>query len=1017
MDNMLTGLMKATCTDDVNDVKGVDSMNQSSTFISMNKVVLPHGTVNNKHRPAKASKSTMTELNPMDVPSAVCEGMLQLKEKGILCDVKLVASDDIDDLEPLNVHSIVLAAGCEFFYDIFISMDTFEFGQIFQIDGIDGYTLRTAVDFLYGVAIESEDELNLLEKGATLLNIKQAKKYLIAQRERKKNTPLVIKCPTLQIPVRKPKKPYSGDVLTVEMIRKIHNVCLLCNTSFSKCDSLTKHMCDEHDIKISNKQQASAQYEKHDDDDKMVSKILNFTEISSKPADKKSLHEESVDVFLTNVPTKVHDFTDPITSEPIACDPITCVKPVDTAKPVHLNDPSSDDDNKEDVMPLDPLSTVEQYYNTDVNPLPLLEVKQEKLMIELDDEYVFNLAGVQYLRYHSTEFALGKHIWLCHNSVVETDIQGYYICTICSQKCTRDDYLIHLKKHKEKLIPLKKTDLCQICINHRKLRNNEVNNFKLLVHLYVAHATDRYFLCTVCGRTKRREVTIVKHMTGEHGIQGTYVQLRTLQLILTPKAVNNIPDLYKSLELYTSEGEKSDWISNWCRNQFHCFYCNTEFSNQKSLIEHVKNHLLTVSENILNQSHMEEEFVLKVRNYYMDKKHKDHVSQDQYECLMCTEIFESESHLTLLSKMASMKVDQPLFYCTICKNCVVMKTTLIAHIRNIHMVHSHDIICDQCGKSFKSQLYLKNHKLTHRSKAERDLDRKYCCTICDYRSFTKYNLIGHYAKHDDKKPYLCNICGVTLKSVISLKKHHETHIPKECPRCPFKATSYDMREHLKTVHPDYVPPPSKRRYVKPYPKYSCTECDFTTPKECYLARHLKTHTLVECNICGLMSKNLTSLEQHQRIHLQKMCTQCEFVGIEVDMKKHMKEYHDEGSNEVIRKYVCTVCGRAYKAQSGLSFHKRSHRTPSHICSVCGYHTISDFLLRTHLLSHQTGKEFECVICGNSYKRRAALIVHLKKHTSGKLYTRPHVMRKIEGKRKNNKKLDWSRYYDYHLERK
>ncbi|ODM94349.1 putative zinc finger protein [Orchesella cincta] len=137
--------------------------------------------------------------------------------------------------------------------------------------------------------------------------------------------------------------------------------------------------------------------------------------------------------------------------------------------------------------------------------------------------------------------------------------------------------------------------------------------------------------------------------------------------------------------------------------------------------------------------------------------------------------------------------------------------------------------CDQCFKTFGSNIILRNHILTH---IDVDLRKKYECDICHAkltsptglkyhkqdvhskvvyfkcsycgRTFTKsqrtsYN--SHVRLHTGEKPYQCSVCGEAFVSKHRLNVHEMSHeqVELQCEFCPktFKNNQSFARHHQK----------------------------------------------------------------------------------------------------------------------------------------------------------------------------------------------------------------------------
>ena len=115
-----------------------------------------------------------------------CE-MSEMRRKGVMCDVKLAPSGENVKQRYIVAHSVILAASSKFFYKYFVQsrgcqMDS---SDIVQLTNVADDVLTTTVDFIYGKLPTTDEEMDVLAKGAELLGVESAKKFIRSSRKGK----------------------------------------------------------------------------------------------------------------------------------------------------------------------------------------------------------------------------------------------------------------------------------------------------------------------------------------------------------------------------------------------------------------------------------------------------------------------------------------------------------------------------------------------------------------------------------------------------------------------------------------------------------------------------------------------------------------------------------------------------------------------------------------------------------------------------------------------------------------
>ncbi|CAG0906164.1 unnamed protein product, partial [Cyprideis torosa] len=162
----------------------------------------------------------------------------------------------------------------------------------------------------------------------------------------------------------------------------------------------------------------------------------------------------------------------------------------------------------------------------------------------------------------------------------------------------------------------------------------------------------------------------------------------------------------------------------------------------------------------------------------------------------------------------------------------------------------------------------------------------------------------------------------------------------------------------------------------------------------------------ECAFCMKLFDTMETLEQHCSIHLPEFthqcctcgrridqnidseartsdeslqCTACEGIG---NTRSRRKDRRNDDFND--KPFQCNICGERFRPKKELDMHLKIHfgERPFE-CFVCGkfFRTRRD--LKRHGEAHSKEMGCQCTVCGKRYKRKGYLKKHLTIHTGEK----------------------------------
>ena len=284
------------------------------------------------------------------------------------------------------------------------------------------------------------------------------------------------------------------------------------------------------------------------------------------------------------------------------------------------------------------------------------------------------------------------------------------------------------------------------------------------------------------------------------------------------------------------------------------------------------------------------------------------------------------------------------------------------------------IPCKSCDKTFISRNSLRRHMRRHQ-KVTLQRAKRFCCTICDFKTYRPCQLRDHEDGHAGKV-FKCNECDAVAKSRGSLKGHIKTMhgVPFSCTQCEFKSRGRpSMNNHRETMHEANT--------------YKCDQCAFDTKSRISLGQHkAKVHSEVtKCNICSYGSKCKESLRWHQKVIHEGLIIKCEICDKTFNspgiLKVHKKAHH----NHQKRMYSCNECEFTTTGQkiSLYRHEEQAHGTKEHMCERCHYKTKVEHNLKIHInREHLELYHFQCEQCSYSSKQKTHLDIHTKSKHEG-----------------------------------
>ncbi|XP_065075780.1 zinc finger protein 708-like [Ochlerotatus camptorhynchus] len=157
-------------------------------------------------------------------------------------------------------------------------------------------------------------------------------------------------------------------------------------------------------------------------------------------------------------------------------------------------------------------------------------------------------------------------------------------------------------------------------------------------------------------------------------------------------------------------------------------------------------------------------------------------------------------------------------------------------------------------------------------------------------------------------------------------------------------------------------------------EFECEYCHKRFVQKTQLNVHRRLHTgekPFKCPHCPDSFRVQALLDGHVFKHtgIGTKCPQCQSIfPTPAQAKQHIRDVH-----ATEKSYVCQICGQSYKMRRSLKIHLENH--DKRICAVCGKVFNTMHALMTHRHIHEFNKK--CNYCNRSFKSEEELQAHSK----------------------------------------
>ncbi|KAJ9591039.1 hypothetical protein L9F63_027753, partial [Diploptera punctata] len=246
------------------------------------------------------------------------------------------------------------------------------------------------------------------------------------------------------------------------------------------------------------------------------------------------------------------------------------------------------------------------------------------------------------------------------------------------------------------------------------------------------------------------------------------------------------------------------------------------------------------------------------------------------------------------------------------------------------------------------------------------------CLICDAAvlSATCYNVFGHLRGSDTSRTSLFEkVAEILNRNLRSLSLHSEVI----CAHCLNLLVEFEQIKHrLYAIQKDVI---SK------FDSTANNHVDQATGKEPCKLVITQEGKVVKQKESVVKKKTVNKENRNKKCGKLKpyVCTVC---GKEFRAYSHRVEHMLIHLGE--KPWSCKDCGKNFRTKSALKVHavKHSGERP-YTCQQCGKSFTDKYYFEQHCRVHSGIRPFNCTYCQKAFARKKELVIHVKSHTGDK----------------------------------
>ncbi|XP_050096657.1 uncharacterized protein LOC126578283 [Anopheles aquasalis] len=265
-------------------------------------------------------------------------------------------------------------------------------------------------------------------------------------------------------------------------------------------------------------------------------------------------------------------------------------------------------------------------------------------------------------------------------------------------------------------------------------------------------------------------------------------------------------------------------------------------------------------------------------------------------------------------------IDMELYACQLCS----FKTPLLARLLKTHMlIHSDErnFKCGVCGKAFKNNKQLRNHRRSHRDPSAMVEEQPAEVVAAAARPRTSKST--RKGKKSAPEPNGKEEGDQAASAAGGGGAGHNSIL--KCAACDEQFGNQGLlRSHVENQHPTTIAPAATG-------KYRCTLCGMLFVTRYQLDKHTPKHSdekRFKCEHCEYSTNEHNAFRRHRMRHNAKgthlyKCGYCDYTSIQsTTYRKHLERSHAEVASALL--YKCTRCAFVSISELKYQAHQAKH---------------------------------------------------------------------------------------------